>query len=252
MTLPTWVGEARETAFGKGRSHTYVEARNMTLHDRQLVGAAKSKARSASTGRQRRRASEIIDAAARVFAARGYHGTSTQDIADALGLRQASLYYYFGSKEAALGAVCEHGVDGFVEAAEVIVATSATPREKIGQLIAAHLAPTHDKRDYVRVFINERRYLPKAMRRRIGRRGRRLEGLFQGVIEAGIADGSFRADIDVRLSTLAILGMCNAVINWHPGEPNADPATVAGEFARFATSGLLAAPPRMRKRGARG
>ena len=48
-----------------------------------------------------RRADEIIDAAARVFAERGYHGTTTQAIADVLGMRQASLYYYFPSKEAA-------------------------------------------------------------------------------------------------------------------------------------------------------
>ena len=51
---------------------------------------------------RQRRAPEIIDAAARVFAERGFHGATTQDIADVLGIRQASLYYYFSSKEAAL------------------------------------------------------------------------------------------------------------------------------------------------------
>ena len=65
-----------------------------------------------------RRADEIIDAAASVFAERGYHGTTTQAIADVLGMRQASLYYYFPSKEAALELVCARGIDGFVEGAE--------------------------------------------------------------------------------------------------------------------------------------
>ena len=55
---------------------------------------------------QRRRAPQIIEAAAQVFAERGYHGATTQDIADVLGIRQASLYYYFPSKEAALELVC--------------------------------------------------------------------------------------------------------------------------------------------------
>ena len=50
----------------------------------------------------RRRASEVLDAAAKVFARRGYHGAATQDIADVLGIRQASLYYYIPSKEVAL------------------------------------------------------------------------------------------------------------------------------------------------------
>ena len=47
---------------------------------------------------RRRRAPQIIEAAARVFAERGFHGATTQDIADVLGIRQASLYYYFSSK----------------------------------------------------------------------------------------------------------------------------------------------------------
>lgn len=193
--------------------------------------------------RRRKRAGEIVDAAARVFAQRGYHGTSTQDIADTLGLRQASLYYYFRSKEAALERVCEHGVDGFVEAAESIAATDLTPREKLVRLIAAHLAPTETRRDYVRVFINERRYLPKAARRRIGRTARRLERLFQDTIEAGIRDGSFRGGLDARVATLAILGMCNAVINWRPSEADGKTQAVAHEFSSLVLNGVMDAPP---------
>lgn len=188
--------------------------------------------------RQRKRAGEIVDAAARVFAERGYHGTTTQDIAEALGLRQASIYYYFPSKEVALERVCEHGVDGFVEAAEAILQAPGTPREKIEQLIASHLAPLETRRDYVRVFINERRYLPASSRKRIGRASRRLERIFQGVIEEGIADGSFRSDLDPRLATLAILGMCNAVINWRPSEPNTSTAALAREFAGIFLGGV--------------
>jgi AcrR family transcriptional regulator len=190
--------------------------------------------------RPRKRASEIVDAAARVFALRGYHGTSTQDIADALGLKQASLYYYFPSKEAALERVCEHGVEGFVEAAEAILRRPGTPREKIERLIASHLTPLETRRDYVRVFINERRYLPAASRKRIGRASRRLERIFQQVIETGIGDGSIRQDADPRLSTLAILGICNAVINWRPTEPNTSAKGLAREFSRLVLAGLSA------------
>ena len=122
-----------------------------------------------------RRAEEIIDAAARVFAERGYHGTTTQSIADVLGMRQASLYYYFPSKEAALELVCLRGTDGFVEAAEAVVEGEGSPLEKLARLIAAHLAPIETRHDYVKVFINERRYLPDASRRRLGRKTRRIE-----------------------------------------------------------------------------
>lgn len=189
--------------------------------NQQVSGGSAVQARGPTPARRstkRRRTSEIIDAAARVFAKRGFHGTTTTNIADALGMRQASLYYYFASREAALEAVCERGAQIFVEVAAGIVAEGASPRDKIEALVRAHLEPLGPGLDYVRVFINERRYLPEASRKKLGRFSRRIERLFQAVIEAGISDGSFRADTDPRLAMLAILGMCNTVQAWFEKE----------------------------------
>ena len=196
-----------------------------------------------------RRADAIVDAAASVFAERGYHGASTQAIADVLGMRQASLYYYFASKEAALELVCEKGVDGFVESAEKIAARREAPLARLGALITSHLAPNETKRDYVKVFINERRYLPDASRRRIGRKGRRIERCFEDVIRAGIEDGSIRADTDVRLTMLAVLGMCNSVINWRATDQSEDLGRVATELGKLVIDGLAVpcAPASRRK-----
>src|SRR3954469_23953125 len=93
----------------------------------------------------RRRAPEIIDAAARVFAERGFHGATTQDIADVLGIRQASLYYYFSSKEAALELVCLKGVEGFFDASKRIAAEKRGARERLSLLIRSHLSPLVDR-----------------------------------------------------------------------------------------------------------
>jgi AcrR family transcriptional regulator len=208
------------------------------------------RARLVRNSRLLRRADEIIDAAARVFAERGYHGTSTQAIADVVGMRQASLYYYFPSKEAALEVVCARGVEGHAEAAEAIVAGSEPPLVKLARMIAAHLAPNAEKRDYVKVFINERRYLPLASRRRIGRVSRRIERNFERVIRAGIADGSMRRDIDPRLAMLSVLSMCNAVINWRSSDQAGDVREIATAFAKLVADGLAAngsGKPRARK-----
>lgn len=198
------------------------------------------RARLVRNSRVLRRSDEIIDAAARVFAERGYHGTTTQAIADVLGMRQASLYYYFPSKEAALELVCARGTDGFVEGAEAVMESPGTPLEKLARLIAAHLAPIDTMPDYVRVFINERRYLPTASRRRIGRKSRRIERFFEHVILAGIAEGSIRPGADARLAMLAVLGMCNAVINWREADRARDMPRVAAEFAGLIANGLVA------------
>jgi AcrR family transcriptional regulator len=191
----------------------------------------------AAPPRTRRRAAEIIDAAARVFAERGYHGASTQDIADVLGIRQASLYYYFASKEDALEQVCMLGVEGFVERAAAIAAGPGTPTDHIRALVASHLAPLADRRDYMCVFLRERGNLPDVSRRRVGRLSRRLERIIEAEFAAGVASGEFHPDLDPRLATLALLGMCNAVPNWLPVEPGAPLEAVADAFARLLLDG---------------
>jgi TetR/AcrR family transcriptional regulator, cholesterol catabolism regulator len=196
------------------------------------------RARLVGNSRVLRRADEIIDAAARMFAERGYHGTTTQAIADVLGMRQASLYYYFPSKEAALEEVCARGTDGFVEGAERVMQMDSPPLERLKLLIAAHLAPIETMPDYVRVFINERRYLPDASRRRVGRKSRRIERCFEQVIQAGIDDGSIRPGTDARLAMLAVLGMCNAVINWRASDASRDTHSIASGFAELVAGGL--------------
>jgi AcrR family transcriptional regulator len=209
------------------------------------------RARLVRNSKPLRRSDEIIDAAARVFAERGYHGTSTQAIADVLGLRQASLYYYFSSKEAALEAVCLRGTDGFVEAAKAVVKSKGTPLAKLARLIAAHLAPIETRQDYVKVFINERRYLPMASRRRLGRKTRAIERAFEHVILAGIANGSIVRSTDARLAMLAVLGMCNAVINWRPSDQGKDTGRIAAEFAKLIANGLAASAAETGWRGRR-
>ncbi len=196
----------------------------------------------------RRRAVEIIEAAARVFAERGYHGTSTQAIADVLGIRQASLYYYFASKEEALEEVCLLGVAGFVERAGAVAASPGKAGDKIVALIHAHLAPLRERRDFVLVFLRERHHLPDESRHRVGRLSRRLERIVQDVFEAGVRSGEFRSDLDGRLATLALLGMCNAAPAWYGIEPDAAVERIAAAFGRLLVEGICA-PPRANGRG---
>ena len=135
-----------------------------------------------------------------------------------LGIRQASLYYYFSSKEAALELVCLKGVEGFFEAAKAIATGQGTARKRLSLLIKSHLSPLLDRGDFVKVFLNERQHLPAESRRRIGRWSRGLERIFEDVIKEGIAKGEFRADLDARMAALAIFGMCNAASSWYRKE----------------------------------
>ncbi len=194
--------------------------------------------RQKASRKRRRRAAEIIDAAAQVFARRGFHGASTQDIADVLGVRQASLYYYFPSKEDALEMVCARGVEGFVEAAISVTEARGSAPDKLRGLIASHLSPLRDRGDYVKVFLNERRHLPTESRRRIGRLSRAIERIFEDVLRAGVKSGEFRTDLDPRLAALAILGMANAVAAWYGKEPHASVERIAVTFGALVVDGI--------------
>jgi AcrR family transcriptional regulator len=196
------------------------------------------------TRHPRRRSAAILDAAAEVFAARGFHGASTQDIADVLGIKQASLYYYFPSKEMALEEVCLRGAEGHLERAVSIASSSEAARDKIGRLIEAHLTPLLDRRPYVRTFLNERQHLPTESRRRIGRVSRAYERLIEDVLRSGVRDGEFRRDLDCRLAALALLGLVNAVAAWYGKEPKAALDHIVAEYARLYLGGVSQRPKR--------
>ncbi len=204
---------------------------------------------SSKGGHPKRRSAAILDAAAEVFAARGFHGASTQDIADVLGIKQASLYYYFPSKEVALEEVCLRGAEGHLETAVSIAAASDTARNKIERLIAAHLAPLLDRRSYVRTFLNERQHLPTESRRRIGRLSRAYERLIEDVLKSGVRSGEFRTDLDCRLAALGLLGLINAVAAWYGKEPKTTLDRIVAEHTRLYLGGVTAR--RQNKRPAR-
>jgi len=191
----------------------------------------------AGTRNTHRRTSEIIDAAASVFAKRGYHGASTQDIADVLGIRQASLYYYFPAKEVALELVCIRGVEDFFKAAGTIARGPGTATEKLTSLMRAHISPILERGDFVKVFLTQRQFLPSRSRRRIGKWSRAIERLFEKVINDGIRGGEFRPDADPRLVTLGILGMMNAVSSWYEKE-RAPIERISNQFAALVLRGL--------------
>ena len=191
-----------------------------------------------SEGSPKARISEIIDAAARVFERRGFHGATTQDIADELGIRQASLYYYFRSKEAALHQVCILGVHEYVERAEAIASRNGTAEQKLTALIQNHLEPLGRQPAYIRVFIRERRHLPDDSRHEVGKLARRYEKVFEDVIRAAVKSGELRRGTKPTLAALGILGMCNAGIAWFGRDPKASVERIAAQFASIAIHGL--------------
>lgn len=188
-----------------------------------------------------RRSVEIIEAAAKVFAERGYHGATTQDIADVLGIRQASLYYYFPSKEVALEVVCARSAEGFLTTAQAIVAGPGTPVERLSALIRSHISPILELGDYIKVFLTQRHFLPNPSRQRVAEVSRGIEETFFNVIREGIESGDFRCDIDPRLTMLTILGAANSVSAWYQKE-GFSLEKISAQMVALILDGIVARP----------
>jgi AcrR family transcriptional regulator len=203
-----------------------------------MAGKVKTKTRKPGR-RQHKRRAEIIDAAARVFADLGYHAASTQSIADVLGMRQASLYYYFECKEQALHEVCLIGVQGFLEGLEEICASDAPLAEKIRLAIHNHMLPLREKRPYVRVFLRDRHLVTATHRQMTRRVEQRYEALWETLVTEGQDAGLLRATLDPTTVVLGIIGMCNASTVWLDPYAPGEIERVADQFAAMVLSGLL-------------
>ena len=151
-----------------------------------------------------------IEAAAKVFADKGFHGATTQDIAHEMGIQQGSLYYYFKSKEAALQEVCEYGFDVYVERMKKICSKEQPFEAKILAIITSHLTNYSQKDSAMKVHNEQRLYLPAERRTRIKQLGSSYRQLLEQTLTQGVQEGVVREDIDTHFIAYSIIGMCNS------------------------------------------
>ena len=153
---------------------------------------------------------EAIKAAAAVFSDKGFHGASTKDIAERMGIKQGSLYYYFKSKEEALGEVCLLGLEDYVERMEKIAKSTQPFEAKLLAPLTSHLSSYRDKNEALKVYADERLYLPEDKRSPLRELGSHYRQLLEGIFEEGIRQGVIRESIDCHFAALAVIGICNA------------------------------------------
>lgn len=180
---------------------------------------------------------EIFAAALHLFQAKGYHGASMQDIADAVGMQKASLYYYFRSKEELLVLVCERGTGAFTQELADIVGSDLDAAEKLRRALECHLVALCGQLDLFSVFLREQKFLGAAQKKQVRGEGKKHAELLATILEQGIARGEFRP-VNVTMTTLAILGMCNWLSEWYSPDGALTPREIAAMFAELVVSGL--------------
>ncbi len=155
---------------------------------------------------QRQRA---IRSAATVFAEKGFYGASTKDIAEHMGIKQGSLYYYFKSKEDALGEVCRYGIEDYVDRMTSIAASDQPFESKLMATVTSHLSSYREKNEALKVHNDERLYLPEEKRATLKELGSSYRQQLERIFEEGVESGVVRKSLDCHFAAQAVIGMCN-------------------------------------------
>lgn len=153
---------------------------------------------------------QAIRSAAAVFAEKGFHGSSTKDIAERMGIKQGSLYYYFKSKEEALGEVCLFGIEDYVHRMDGIAHSDQPFEAKLMATITSHLSSYREKNEALKVHNDERLYLPEEKRKKLKELGSSYRRSLEGIFEEGVRSGALRESIDCHFAAQAVIGICNA------------------------------------------
>lgn len=181
---------------------------------------------------------DVVRAAGRLFAERGYHGTSMRDLGGELGLLGSSLYSHVSSKQDLLVAVVEDGAHLFEASAEQALAVDGSAVDRLRALIAGHVDVILDNIDVARTFLNEARMLDDGYRSRVIAARDHYEDAFRRVIRDGVDEGSFRSDVDPKTASIFILSVLNAIERWYDPEEALDRSSLIRELSHFAISAL--------------
>lgn len=194
-------------------------------------------AQAAEITRSPRRA-EMVRAAARLFSERGYHGTSMQHLADALGLQRGSLYAHIGSKEELLFDVVNEGADRFLERGRHAFDMNAMAAVRLRRLLVGHIETAIEHLDAATVFLNEWRYLSADFMALIQTKRDRYEAMVRDIISDGIREKEFRPDVNVRFAARLVLSAGNWTYAWFRPGGELGPTEIGERFAELLIRGL--------------
>jgi len=158
---------------------------------------------------------DVVKAASRLFAARGYYGTSMRDLAREVGVLGSSLYSHIQSKEDLLVEIVESGAALFQSSAAEARSRGGSGAEQLAALVSGHIDVVLDHLDEARTFLYEADALDESHRAKVIAARDEYEAMFRSAIVRGLNDGSLRSDVDPKLGSIMLLSILNAIDRWY-------------------------------------
>jgi AcrR family transcriptional regulator len=208
--------------------------------DQRTVGGSKDVAAVPETlSRGQKRRVQIVEVAAKLFHERGYHETSMEVIAEAVGVRKASLYYYFTSKDQLLVEIHQDMIDLIIEQQQARVASDMKPTEQLLGIMTDLIQLMESHPGHLRIFFEHFRELPPDVRHDVSAKRDQYRELLVDVLTNGRDRGDFAFD-DPFLTAMSVLGVCNWTYQWFRPGGESSAAQVASYFHLQVLSGIAA------------
>jgi AcrR family transcriptional regulator len=195
------------------------------------------------------RLDEVLAVATRLFRENGFRGTRLGDIADALGVTRAALYYYFDGKRELLEEICARSMAS-TEHALLSVQELDDPADRLVSFAKVYAGNMTS--DAARVFWRDSGELEPSSRRALMARAHAVNDGAEAVFQYGVGRGDFSSEIDLRHATLGFLGMLNSLAEWYRPSRDGDLGDTVADLVSIFVSGVrtrdTAPAPARRKR----
>ncbi len=181
----------------------------------------------------------MLNAAAELFAERGFAGTNLRDLADVLGISRPGLYYHFPNKEKILEALIEEVTLSMAdELAAIAAQVDRDPEDALRVMVRSATSWVLENPVMFRVLDRSEADLPPDLRERHELTKRTVLANFTGIIERGIAVGKFRP-VDPHIAALSVIGMRNWAAWWFKPDGRLPKHEVAETISEMAVRSLL-------------
>ncbi|WP_327249704.1 TetR/AcrR family transcriptional regulator [Streptomyces sp. NBC_01320] len=185
------------------------------------------------------RHSELLAAAAEVFAAQGYNATTVRKIADAAGMLAGSLYYHFDSKESMLDEILSTFLDDLWTRYDAVLAAGLGPRETIEALVTESFREIDRHRAAVAIYQKESKHLSSQPRfQYLADSQVKFEKAWLATLERGVAAEIFRADLDIRLTYRFVRDTVWVAASWYRPGGQHSPEEIARQYLSMVLEGI--------------
>ena len=193
------------------------------------------------------RRNDIVDSAAKLFAAQGYHATGVQELSDSVGLGRGVLYYYVTSKEHLLGLIHDRVMEHVLASAQRVLDAPGSASDRLKMLGRDMIEIITTYPDHVWVFLHEFRALTGDEADRFHESRDKYEAALRQILEEGVAAGEFDVD-KVELAALGWLGLHNYVYIWFHSDGKFSPDEIADAFSEIFLCGVQTRGAQARRR----